>query len=235
MLFRQALLIATVFIAATFSLPVKAKVCQKPDGKYYGIKDTSKCAAPDKEVTKRPDTGFMNSQAGRALNYDTAKQQGFNKTQDEVEAKAADAAKAAQARAALEEAQKKEKAAAVAKAKAEAEKKEAAANEKAVKQGIADIPNLVKDMKDHINYMVAGSLADGRDAVDSTLEMMMDELIRGINDRPYGNALSYSQKSALSQDVLRSIGYPSPRDKMAYYSDQRESLKDGYYDGKHHY
>ncbi len=66
------------------------KVCQKPDGKHYGIPDDSKCVAPAKEVKSRPDTGFLNTQAGRGINYDTAKQQGQQKTlkRDREKAKA---------------------------------------------------------------------------------------------------------------------------------------------------
>jgi len=56
------------------------KVCQKPDGKYFGIKDSAKCTPPNKEAKQRPDTGFFNTQAGRGINYDTAKQQGDVKT-----------------------------------------------------------------------------------------------------------------------------------------------------------
>ena len=62
------------------------KVCQKPDGKHYGIPDDSKCVAPAKEVKSRPDTGFLNTQAGKGINYDTAKAQGDAKTKQKREA-----------------------------------------------------------------------------------------------------------------------------------------------------
>ena len=56
------------------------KICEKPDGKFYGIPNQAKCKAPNKEAAARPDTGFLNSQQGRAINYDTAKSQGEDKT-----------------------------------------------------------------------------------------------------------------------------------------------------------
>ena len=68
------------------------KVCQKPDGKNYGIPDQDKCKAPAKEVKTRPDTGFLNTQAGKGINYDTAKSQGDSKTTDREYAKRLDSA-----------------------------------------------------------------------------------------------------------------------------------------------
>jgi len=56
------------------------KVCQKPNGKHYGIPNDSKCVAPAKEVKERPNTGFFNTDAGKGIDYDTAKTQGEAKT-----------------------------------------------------------------------------------------------------------------------------------------------------------
>ncbi|MCP9903120.1 hypothetical protein KBY72_13925 [Cyanobium sp. BA5m-21] len=66
-----------------------ARVCQKPDGKHYGISDDDRCAPPAKEARSRPDTGFLNTQAGRGMNYDTAKKQGDKKTAEAVKKKEA--------------------------------------------------------------------------------------------------------------------------------------------------
>jgi len=90
------------------------KICEKPDGKFYGIPNQAKCKAPNKEATSRPDTGFLGSKQGRAINYDTAKGQGDVKTQQKTAADAAakkkadDEAKAAAAAAAEVEARLKE-------------------------------------------------------------------------------------------------------------------------------
>jgi hypothetical protein len=61
------------------------KVCQKPDGKHYGVSDNDRCAPPAKEVSNRPGGGFLNLQAGKGINYDTAKGQGDAKTMAKAE------------------------------------------------------------------------------------------------------------------------------------------------------
>jgi hypothetical protein len=55
------------------------KVCEKPDGKHYGIPDDIKCAPPNKEVKSRP-SGFLGIGAGNQMNWDTAAAQGATKT-----------------------------------------------------------------------------------------------------------------------------------------------------------
>jgi hypothetical protein len=55
------------------------KVCEKPDGKHYGIPDSDKCAAPNKEAKVRPGTGFLGMLAKKAINWDTAAAQGLEK------------------------------------------------------------------------------------------------------------------------------------------------------------
>jgi hypothetical protein len=59
-------------------------VCVKPDGNHYGIPDTAKCSAPDKQVGIRPGTGFLGLQARRAINFDTAQEQAHAKTMSEL-------------------------------------------------------------------------------------------------------------------------------------------------------
>ena len=56
------------------------KVCQKPDGKNYGIPDQDKCKAPAKEVTTRPSAGPLGINTGKRVNYDTAREQGLEKS-----------------------------------------------------------------------------------------------------------------------------------------------------------
>lgn len=58
----------------------RSVVCLKPDGKYYGLPEGSACVAPAAEAKSRPDGGFLNAQAGRVINYDTARKQGNEKT-----------------------------------------------------------------------------------------------------------------------------------------------------------
>jgi hypothetical protein len=69
------------------------KVCQKPDGKYYGIANDSKCEAPAKEVKKAPDRGFLGLQEGRQINYETARAQGEERKHKDANEKMAKAAK----------------------------------------------------------------------------------------------------------------------------------------------
>lgn len=76
MFYRQVpLLIAAVCLSAAVSSPAHAKVCQKPNGKYYGIADQDKCIAPAKEASRSP-ISFLGINVGSKQNYDTAKEQG---------------------------------------------------------------------------------------------------------------------------------------------------------------
>lgn len=52
------------------------KVCQKADGKHYGISDNEKCGKGAREVTKAPSKGFLGMNPGKAINFETAKLQG---------------------------------------------------------------------------------------------------------------------------------------------------------------
>ena len=83
-------------------------VCQKPDGKYFGIVAGSTCRAPNKKALKRPSTGFLNTNAGIGINYDTALKQSVSKTSDNQKQKAIDAAKAKEAAKKAEEADQKQ-------------------------------------------------------------------------------------------------------------------------------
>jgi hypothetical protein len=56
------------------------KVCQKPDGKHYGIPESAKCEAPAREVTTRPSAGPLGIHTGKGVNYDTAREQGLEKS-----------------------------------------------------------------------------------------------------------------------------------------------------------
>ena len=68
-------------VAAGAFLPAHARVCEKPDGKFFGISDFRNCALPNKDVKFRPDSGFLGLQnQGKTMNYDTAKAQGDAKT-----------------------------------------------------------------------------------------------------------------------------------------------------------
>jgi hypothetical protein len=56
------------------------KVCEKPDGKHYGIPGNARCEAPAREVTTRPSAGPMGIHTGKGVNYDTAREQGLEKS-----------------------------------------------------------------------------------------------------------------------------------------------------------
>ena len=56
------------------------KVCQKADGQHYGIPDKAKCGVGAKEVKTAPSSGFLGVKPGNAINYETAKRQGEEKT-----------------------------------------------------------------------------------------------------------------------------------------------------------
>jgi hypothetical protein len=56
------------------------KVCQKPDGRHYGIPDQDQCQKPNKEVKSAPDKGILGIFPGKKINFDTALKQGQKKT-----------------------------------------------------------------------------------------------------------------------------------------------------------
>lgn len=66
--------------AQTISTPSDVTVCQKPDGKHYGLPFGDKCDAADRPSRTRPDTGFLGFNAKGAINYDTAVLQSRHKT-----------------------------------------------------------------------------------------------------------------------------------------------------------
>lgn len=55
------------------------KVCEKPNGKRYGIPDQDKCRAPNREAKGAP-LSVLGLNVGAKQNYDTAKSQGEAKT-----------------------------------------------------------------------------------------------------------------------------------------------------------
>lgn len=72
--------IALVAVGGCF-LPVHARVCEKPDGRFFGVSDFRNCALPNRDAKFRPDSGFLGLQnQGKIINYDTAKAQGNAKT-----------------------------------------------------------------------------------------------------------------------------------------------------------
>jgi hypothetical protein len=78
----SSLAVATMAIAALGAfLQAHARVCEKPDGKFFGISDFRKCPLPSREAISRPNGGFLGLQnQGKTINYDTAKTQGDTKT-----------------------------------------------------------------------------------------------------------------------------------------------------------
>jgi hypothetical protein len=56
------------------------KVCQKPDGRHYGIPDQDQCQKPNKEVKTAPGKGILGLFPGKRINYETALKQGQQKT-----------------------------------------------------------------------------------------------------------------------------------------------------------
>jgi len=51
------------------------KVCERPNGKHYGIPDQDKCKAPNREAKEAP-LSVLGLNVGAKQNYDTAKAQG---------------------------------------------------------------------------------------------------------------------------------------------------------------
>lgn len=191
------------------------KICEKPDGKFYGIPNQGKCKAPNREAAARPDTGFLNSQQGKAINYDTAKSQGDVKTQQQTAAdKAADKAKAdvAKTKAA---AAAHVKAVAEAKAQEEADKKEEAARKKAVSQAIGDIPKLTKYYNEEYAKWVAPLSQQSEESYYTALRQATNAIANDIGSNagglsPYGSALTSMQRESLANDIMRKAGQEGP-------------------------
>ena len=215
------------------------KICEKPDGKFYGIPDQAKCKAPNKEAAARPDTGFLNSQQGRAINYDTAKSQGDAKTQQRTEkeeferlerarkaneeksqAEAAVKVKAeaaAKVKAAAAEAAAKVKAAADAKVKAEADRKDKAGRAQAATQAISDIPKLTKYYNEEYGkWAPAPGLRNQLgDQYYNALRQATDAIAMDIKNNaaglsPYGKYLNNQQLWGLANDIMRRSGVEAP-------------------------
>jgi hypothetical protein len=195
------------------------KICEKPDGKFYGIPDEAKCKAPNREATARPDTGFLGSKQGRAINYDTAKGQGdmatwWARQQKEKAARAAKK-KADDEAAAKAAAAAKAKAAAAAKAKAEADRKEKAESQKAVYQAISDIPKLTKYYNEEYAKWVAPRDQQSDESYYNALRMATDAIANDIGKNagglsPYGKTLTAPQRQSLANDIMRRAGQEAP-------------------------